>query len=125
MSELGYLIKEHKKKYNLTLRDLEDRTGISKSTWGELEKGKKRVPELDTLVKISKELGIPLWQAIEMSGYNLQLPPTTEAIMQRLASLGQTDKDTRELLDLLVKAKPEDRERVLHFLVIRLSEQGK
>lgn len=123
MSELGRHIKQYRQQKGLTLRDLEERTGISKSTLADLEKGKKRVPELDTLVAISAEIGIPLWQIIEMAGYNLELPPTTAAIVQRLASFGEKDQTTRELLDLLTKVKPEDRQRVLHFLVIRLSEQ--
>lgn len=121
MSQLGDYLKKWRKDNNITLRELAEQTEVSHSTLNSIENDDERNPRLKTLVKIAHIVGIPVWQAIEMAGYESGLSGRTE-IAQALASLAESQPETAHLLDLLIHASTKDREAVLSYLLIRAQE---
>lgn len=54
------MIKEYRKKRNLTQKQLASRVGVSQAYICALECGKRQNPSLSILLKISTEIGAPL-----------------------------------------------------------------
>lgn len=52
--KLGEFIKELRKNNNMTVRDIADQTGISKSYLYNLEKGNQNAPRTDVIIKLAK-----------------------------------------------------------------------
>lgn len=54
-----YIIRfyEIRRQHGFTLKQVEEKTGISKTTWNDIENG-RRSPTLDTLVQVAKALNI-------------------------------------------------------------------
>lgn len=48
---------EIRMQHGFTLKQIEEKTGISKTTWNDIENG-RRSPTLDTLVQVAKALDI-------------------------------------------------------------------
>ena len=50
---------EVRAKFGYTLKQIEEKTGVSKTTWNDIENG-YRSPTLDTLVQVAKSLDIKI-----------------------------------------------------------------
>lgn len=102
MSDLARFLCLFMERNTLTLRDMEVRSGISKSTLHALIRGSEQEPRLSTLVMIARVMNLPLWRVLEMMGVDLGLDvhsdPTTadiqaerdqrwRALLQRLSAL--------------------------------------
>ena len=57
LHELLALLKQERERQNLTLADLEDRTGIGQAALSRLETGRAANPTVDTIYRISTALG--------------------------------------------------------------------
>jgi transcriptional regulator with XRE-family HTH domain len=60
MEELGEYLKSERKKLRLTLRDVEDETGVSNPYLSQIENGKIKNPSANILYKLSKVYSLPL-----------------------------------------------------------------
>ncbi|WP_139490471.1 helix-turn-helix domain-containing protein [Brevibacillus dissolubilis] len=62
---LGELVHLYRKQAGLTIQQLVERTGVSKSVISKIENGSTRRPELKTMKSLASELGIPLERVVE------------------------------------------------------------
>lgn len=124
VSELGDRLKQIQKE-GVSLRDLEERSEIdgvplaSKSAIREVIKNPERKPRITTLLGIAMALQLPLWQVINMAGYDLGLPVTDDPLLKDLQALAQREPESKQLLDLLLAADPKDRQAVLNYLRVQ------
>jgi transcriptional regulator with XRE-family HTH domain len=121
MSKLGAAIKQWRDQQNISLRGLEERTGISHSTLNKIELGKRR-PNLEHLTIIADTIGLPRWKAMEMAGYPSDF--NEDDLGTAIASLARKDAGFAQLLDLLRQASDDARKAVLSYLLIRMQEEG-
>lgn len=69
-------------------RDLEALTKVSRGSLENIIKRQNtRLPEIETLTRISKAYKKPLWEVMRMAGVDLDLPQTATEVAQRLAVL--------------------------------------
>ena len=68
MNNLGKYLKKARKSKNLTLLQLQEKSGVSNSHISRIERG-LREPSPETLKKISSPLGIPYEMLLEKAGY--------------------------------------------------------
>src|SRR5687767_14196421 len=74
---------------NWSLREVEEKTGVAKTTVDNILKGRGTVT-LETLDKLGVFFGLPLWRMLEFAGYDPGLPMDASALALRLESLRQT-----------------------------------
>lgn len=65
MNTLGTMLARRRKKLGLTLRQMEERTGLSNPHLSQLETGYTRNPTILTAVAISGGYGIPLGRLVK------------------------------------------------------------
>lgn len=100
-----------------SFRDVADKVGLGKTTIENIAKRKNaNLPELETLIKISRAYGIELYRVIEMLGVDLQLPrdpksqslrlavtlehmPMLRSIVEKIVTLSETG--IRPIIDML------------------------
>lgn len=86
-------IKDIRKQKNMTLKDLEERTGYSNSYLSQIENGHKGIPSQETLIKIAKGLDVSLKTMSELADKQL--------IQRGTESLSMYS--TQELIDELMQ----------------------
>src|SRR5579859_7872844 len=103
MPDLATLLDEEQKR--TSYRALEAKTGVSRGALEHIiQRRNSKLPELETLQRIAAAFGKPLWEVIEMTGIDLQLPQHTEdRIARLLARVDQAplvQQHVERLLDL-------------------------
>jgi len=97
---LGERIKILRLESHLSLPDLADKAGISKSVLFQLETSEAPNPSLETLQKIAKALGVTLAVLLEKGGVKAKrgvLPDRIDdALKEMIASLAKQDIATNE-----------------------------
>lgn len=95
-----FLEKESKK---LTYRGLATKTGVSRGSLQSIikEQGKK-LPELETLIRISQAYNKPLWEVQQMAGVDLDLPQSAGESAQRLGQMVHQVPELRAYVERLV-----------------------
>lgn len=73
--DIGKVIKQQRKNLSLTLRQLSEMSGVSKSHLGRIEQGLRK-PSTHTLLKIAKPLGFDQIELLVVAGY-LPSDPST------------------------------------------------
>jgi len=68
MSELGDLLAERRKKLGLTLRQVEERTGIPNAHLSQIEKGVIEKPAAHILWELAREYDLPYPKLMRLSG---------------------------------------------------------
>lgn len=63
--QFGDWLKKERTKRGLTGAALAKRSGVSQSYISSLESGKRRDPSLSIAARITKGLGVPLWEAVK------------------------------------------------------------
>lgn len=99
--EFGAYLKELRKLQSLTIRQLEDKSGVSNAYLSQLENGKRGIPSPEILKKIHKPLDVDYDQLMEKAGYitpdmrSELLPETLKTIdsYEALSELVQNAKD--------------------------------
>jgi transcriptional regulator with XRE-family HTH domain len=109
-------LKSYMQEHGLSLRDMEQRVGVSRSSLSNLINGKESEPRLTTLVEIARTIGLPLWRVIEMAGVDLGLPETPSYNAERLASIAGQQEEFHQLIVLLLAAEPGQIKSVLNYL---------
>lgn len=96
-------LKEYRETNDLTLADMESKTGIPAQTINRYELG-QRIPKIDTAIAIADALNInPLW----LQGYNVDI--------KRPASGNGNEPSDQELINLWKSLAPEDVLRAKDF----------
>jgi transcriptional regulator with XRE-family HTH domain len=101
MDKLGSYLRLIRKKLNLTLRDVEEKTGISNAYLSQLENNKIFCPSPKVLYKLAECYQVSYKYLMKLAGY-----PTTEK--EQIPAF--------RLSSSLNALTPEERERVLEFI---------
>lgn len=72
MSNLSSMIRNKRFEKNISQRELAMASNIDRTTLSEIENGIRKKPKIDTLVKLSDGLGIPLASLLYSAGYNYE-----------------------------------------------------
>jgi transcriptional regulator with XRE-family HTH domain len=99
---IGHRLRELRKQKKLTRVDIEHRIGVSRSCVSRIENG-EAVPEVETLEKLARVLGVPLYQFF----YKGDLPPNLANSSNR--------KSRKTGGDVLWGSMGKDRELLLQF----------
>lgn len=84
MHELSSFLKTYMDERDLTLREMEQLSKVSKSVLNSIVKGKEQELRLSTLQGIARAVKLPLWRIIELAGVNLELSDTLSVEAERL-----------------------------------------
>lgn len=100
----------------LTRRECADRWNLPRATADRLITDPDLHPSLVTLDRLARATGVPLFQWIELEGYDLGLPkaPNDEAL--RWATVVQQLPETRRLIEAWVTITPDQRTFMLAIL---------
>ena len=106
MDTLGKLLKQYREINKLTLRHVEEKTGISNAYLSQLENDKIAHPSANTLYKLSQTYGVELETLLSAGGViekNEQSTPKHKILQSVAASAGTalTDEEEKELLNYL------------------------
>jgi transcriptional regulator with XRE-family HTH domain len=115
-TELSAFVRRQMEQRGLGLRATERFTGVSKGSLHNLLENPDTIPELETLVKLSRAFELPLWRLIEMCGVDLGLSATPSDPVQRLAGLLESMPDMRPIANHLLSLHPEDIDGLLAYL---------
>ncbi len=114
-TELARFLSSFMRAEGLTLRDMESRTGVSKSVFHGLISGKEIEPRLSSLVGIARGVDLPLWRVIELAGFDLGLPTSPDALAEGRAQAAATVQHQRwcRLLERLARFDPDELDTLL------------
>lgn len=106
METLGKLLKQYRELNMLTLRAVEEKTGISNAYLSQLENDKIAHPSANTLYKLSTLYGVDLETLLSVGGViekKEQSTPKHKILQSVAASAGTalTDEEEKELLNYL------------------------
>ena len=106
MDTLGKLLKQYREINKLTLRHVEEKTGISNAYLSQLENDKIAHPSANTLYKLSQTYGVELETLLSAGGVieqKEQRTPKHKILQSVAASAGTalTDEEEKELLNYL------------------------
>lgn len=102
LESLGSLLRESRERLELTLREVEAKTGISNAYLSQLEGAKIKQPSPQVLHKLCSLYECSYAAAMEMAGYPLPSADKTPANSRFVARLGKTTpKEEAELLEYL------------------------
>lgn len=87
-------------------------TGVDKI----IKRQSKEPPQLETLVGIAKGYDVPLWNVIEMAGYDLGLPKEPNAERARLIDLAERIPELQELLGELLDLTDDQRRIAVGYI---------
>lgn len=88
IQSFGEYLKELRKEKGLTLRDVESESKISNAYLSQIERGKRGIPTVKVLGKLSKVYGVGLGHLLEKADTNilpgegsiLEMPPTKDSL---------------------------------------------
>jgi transcriptional regulator with XRE-family HTH domain len=115
---LGAYLKSLRDSKGLTLREVEEKSGVSNAFVSQVESGKVKQPAPIILFKLAELYGIPYETLMERAGYPVSKKNTptigaSAAIFHKLGKI--TEKEEQELLDYLTflrsRAKREGRKK--------------
>lgn len=132
MSNLSSMIRNKRFEKNISQRELAMLSNIDRTTLSEIENGIRRKPKIDTLVKLSNSLGIPLATLLYSAGYNYEQ-------INRIIGIDSNIKNNSDYFlcefqvaltgECIVKAKNKDKaekrfENIINNLIVTLSEEN-
>lgn len=99
-------------------RDLERETGVSRGSLEAIIKREmKNLPEINTLGKIARAYGLPLWEVMRLAGVDLELPKDATELSQRLAALVTRESAVSRLVERLVRRYDKDPDHTMGILI--------
>lgn len=123
---IGDRLREIRIEKDLSQGDIEKRTGLLRCYVSRVENG-HTVPSIETLEKMARALGVPLYQLF----YDGEVPPELPAFHKRKKGLGEDWGNSgkwarvfRRLRHLLGQMDEEDR-KLLLFLTVRMARKKK
>lgn len=106
MNSLGTILKEARSKTGLTLRQVEDSSGVSNAYLSQLENDKIKSPSANILYKLSSLYNIPLNLLLKGAGIiegHVEETSTNNSFINRVAfsSEGLTEEEKQDVLQYL------------------------
>jgi SOS regulatory protein LexA len=100
--KLGAYLKQLRQDKNLTIRQLEKKSGVSNAYISQLENGKRGLPTPDVLKKLHDPLGVGYDELMEKAGYisaetRMELLPETIQTMQTYSVLNELISNAAEI----------------------------
>lgn len=104
MQELfGAFIKQLRKEKKMTIRQLEERSGVSNAYLSQIENGKRGIPTPDILMKIHEPLGVAYDELMERAGYissdarSELIPETIQTMQSHSSALNELISNAAEI----------------------------
>lgn len=116
MEQLASFLKAYMTEHGLKLRDMELRSGVSRTVINSLITGKEHEPRLTTLAGIARAVELPLWRIIALAGVELELPDATTSAAAQLAALAARSPTFERLLERLLLAHEAQLQAVVNYL---------
>lgn len=113
-TELGRFMRKWREDRNLTVDQAADDIGVVKSTWSNLERG-KRAASIETLMALSLKTEIPLEQLSRMAGLKVQLSSSIDDRARRVSALAAAIPQIGAVLDLLGELSGSEVDAMLTF----------
>jgi transcriptional regulator with XRE-family HTH domain len=101
-NKTGEFLKKRREELNLTLRDVQDKTGISNAYLSQIENGKVVQPTPSTLEKLAKCYDVPYHRLMDLAGH--PIAEGSVKVIQFKTAQGVeelSEQEERELLDYL------------------------
>jgi transcriptional regulator with XRE-family HTH domain len=119
---IGDRLRSLREKKNLSQGDIEQRTGLLRCYISRVENG-HTVPAIETLEKLARALGVPLYQLFYEGGEPPKLPNLPLLKNREDASWGSSGKDARILTSLrkLLKRASENDRKLLLFMAQKMA----
>lgn len=114
-SDIGTIMKDWRQYNNLTVEAAAEKVDVSKSTWSDLESG-KRQPNIETLIALSDALNIPLRELAQQAGYNVRLSETPTDRQRRIAELVASNPRLSVAMDKLLAFPVSELDTVLTII---------
>jgi transcriptional regulator with XRE-family HTH domain len=101
--DLGLLLKESRKLSKLTLRQVEEATGISNAYLSQLENGKIKKPSANVLYKIASVYRVDINQLMKSSGLAKNETKSSDDFLDSVSFYARelTEYEMQEVLDFL------------------------
>lgn len=96
--QLGTCLKRARKTAGLTLRAVEEKTGISNGYLSQLESGQVRRPSPMNLHKLSELYRLPYAEVMEAAGYPIPSTQYSNEDQRFFARIGETSNEEKEAL---------------------------
>lgn len=103
MKSLGKTLKSYRELIPLTLRQVEEATGISNAYLSQLENDKIKKPSADILYKLASIYNVELDSLLEASGIIKKRTPSKSRLLNTIALSAETisEEEEQQLLDYL------------------------
>lgn len=115
MHSLASLLLAELERRDWSIRKLAEEAGLSQPTVSKLITISNRTPDLETLVRLSGALDLPLRQLIEACGFKIEEVPD-DASDQRARAIIGAIPELQAFLDPIVELSPDDRMAVLVYI---------
>lgn len=103
---LGRFMYRWRLENELTVEAAAERIDVVKSTWSNLENGKRK-PEAETLLLLERETKVPFAELAKMADYEVRQSVSAEHRAQRVAAIAEASPPMAALIDLLPGLKPD------------------
>lgn len=110
------LIEQERRRRGWTYRDLQDKTGVSRSALFDMERGKTRTPHLETLGRIAVAFEMELADVLLIVGFPVNPIKSNEDRAQRLAALAEVLPRVEQVVDDLLRLDPSQQEGVIAYI---------
>lgn len=122
MNEFGKYLREQRKRRNVTLVELSQKTGLSQPYLSQIENGKRDIPKPDLIKKITAVLRVNQLEMLEKAGYiSTEERKKEEAERARLFE-ERIDKADYDILLLLTNI---NKKAYLNFKELTNNDRGK
>ena len=111
MSKLGHLLKEARERKGVTLRAVQDTTGVSNPYLSQIESGKVQHPSPSVLNKLATLYGISYASVMKAAGYPVPDSAVPSEQLRAFARLGPITEDEEEELAQYLEFVRQRRER--------------
>lgn len=123
---LGGLLRKARKEKELTLRKVEEKTGISYSYLSQLESGERSAPGLDVLGTLFSLYGLPLEKIQDFKHYDLVVPIGNKIFIGQIKANAKTNlqkKRVEHVTRCFMDLSEEGQEELLNFLEYLLKKE--
>jgi transcriptional regulator with XRE-family HTH domain len=95
--ELGRFVQKHREQAGLSLRDLEEQSGVTYSYIAKIERGDVDAPSADKLLRLAKVIGVEVEDLYALAGYVMPEGLPEFKVYLRTKHPDLTKKEVRDL----------------------------
>lgn len=103
-TDLTIFMERWREEHNLTVEAAAQAMGVVKSTWSNLENGKRK-PDMETIFLLEDYTKVPFDELARMSRYPVRRSKSVEHRAQRVAGLAESMPSMNSLIDVLPDLK--------------------